>query len=191
MVECRASVEAITDSWRVATSWGLQDLPYQVGQMQEGDNAGSMPAQLWRRWAVIETTKNDSLSQCWINVGLASLTADSHKSSIGSMDRVCGNGRERQRQLHACTAVETLACNCNGIEPTWAVIARWYWKPAGTALFNPLISRLFNFNPLEFVSRWCDPQLQVSENYSDLTKWISMIFIFAFLLIYVMIWSGD
>ena len=38
--------------------------------------------------------------------------------------------------------------------------------------FNPLAAKLFNLNfyPLEVVSRWRDPQLQVSENYSDLTK---------------------
>ena len=39
--------------------------------------------------------------------------------------------------------------------------------------FNPLTAKLFNLNspPIEGVSRWRDPQLQVSENYSDLTKW--------------------
>ena len=38
---------------------------------------------------------------------------------------------------------------------------------------NPLTAKLFNlnFHPLEVVARWRDPQLQVSENYSDLTKW--------------------
>ena len=38
---------------------------------------------------------------------------------------------------------------------------------------NPLTAKLFNLNfrSLEVVSRWRDPQLQVSENYSDLTKW--------------------
>ena len=37
---------------------------------------------------------------------------------------------------------------------------------------NPLTAKLFNLNfyPLEVVSRWRDPQLQVSENYSDLTN---------------------
>ena len=32
---------------------------------------------------------------------------------------------------------------------------------------NPLTAKLFNlnFHPLEVVSRWRDPQLQVSENY--------------------------
>ena len=43
---------------------------------------------------------------------------------------------------------------------------------------NPLTAKLFNlnFHPLEVVSRWRDPQLQVSENYSDLTKWRSTLF---------------
>ena len=42
-----------------------------------------------------------------------------------------------------------------------------------TMLFNPLTAELFNlnFHPLEVVSRWRDPQLQVNENYPDLTKW--------------------
>ena len=33
-----------------------------------------------------------------------------------------------------------------------------------------------NFHPLEVVSRLRDPQLQVDENYSDLTKWGSTLF---------------
>ena len=47
-----------------------------------------------------------------------------------------------------------------------------------TQFFNPLIAKLFNLNfqPLEVVSRWRDPQLQVSENYSDLTIWSSSCF---------------
>ena len=42
-----------------------------------------------------------------------------------------------------------------------------------TKIFNPFkTTKLFNlnFHPLEVLSRWRDPQLQVSENYSDLTK---------------------
>ena len=37
---------------------------------------------------------------------------------------------------------------------------------------NPCHAKLiyFDFHPLEVVSRWRDPQLQVSENYLDLTK---------------------
>ena len=43
---------------------------------------------------------------------------------------------------------------------------------------NPLTAKLFNlnFHPLEVVSRWRDPQLQVRENYSCLTKWRSTLF---------------
>ena len=49
------------------------------------------------------------------------------------------------------------------------------FKPAVTpdckinSTFNPLTAKLFNlnFHPLEVVSRWRDPQLQASENYSD------------------------
>ena len=41
--------------------------------------------------------------------------------------------------------------------------------------FSPLTAKLFNWNfhLFEVVSRLRDPQLQVSENYSDLTKWRS------------------
>ena len=44
--------------------------------------------------------------------------------------------------------------------------------------FNPLTAKSFilNFHPLEVVSRLRDTQLQVSENYSDLTKWKSNVF---------------
>ena len=47
-----------------------------------------------------------------------------------------------------------------------------------THIINPLTAKLFNldFHPLEVVSRWRDPQLQVSENYSDLTKWGPTVF---------------
>ena len=46
-----------------------------------------------------------------------------------------------------------------------------YHQPAAVTRFNPLTATLFklNFHSLEVVSRWRDPQLQVSENYSDLT----------------------
>ena len=45
-------------------------------------------------------------------------------------------------------------------------------------MINPLTAELFNlnFHPLEVVSRWRDPQLQVSENYSHLTNWRSTLF---------------
>ena len=50
--------------------------------------------------------------------------------------------------------------------------------------FYPLTAKLFNLNLylLEVVSRWRDPQLQVSENYSDLTKWRSTLFKYCWLM---------
>ena len=49
---------------------------------------------------------------------------------------------------------------------------------------NPLTAILFNlnFHLLEVVSRWRDPQLQVSENYSDLTRWRSTVFKYCWLM---------
>ena len=46
-------------------------------------------------------------------------------------------------------------------------------EPKYCNAFNPLTAKLFNlnFHPREVVFRWRDPQLQVSENDSDLTKW--------------------
>ena len=54
----------------------------------------------------------------------------------------------------------------------------WCKNSSSFAAFNPSTAKLFNlnFHPLEVVSRWRDPQLQVSENYSDLTKWMSALF---------------
>ena len=51
---------------------------------------------------------------------------------------------------------------------------------------SPLTANLFNliFYPLEVLSRWRDPQLQVSENYSDLTKWRSFLCKFCWLMSY-------
>ena len=49
------------------------------------------------------------------------------------------------------------------------VSSKWYF-PLAAKLFNS------NFHSLEVVSRWRDPQLQVSENYSDLTKLRSSVF---------------
>ena len=53
-----------------------------------------------------------------------------------------------------------------------------YHQPADVTRVNPLPANLFksNFHSLEVVSRWRDPQLQVSGNYSDLTKWRSTIY---------------
>ena len=53
--------------------------------------------------------------------------------------------------------------------------------------FNPLTAKLFNlnFHPLDVVSRCRDSQLQVSENYSDLTKWRSTLFKSCWLMSYL------
>ena len=50
--------------------------------------------------------------------------------------------------------------------------------------FNHLTAKLFNLNfyPLEVMSRWRDPQLQVSENYSDLTEGRSTLFKYRWLM---------
>ena len=47
-----------------------------------------------------------------------------------------------------------------------------------TEIINPLTAKLFNlnFHPLELVSRWHDPQLQVSENFSDFAKYRATLF---------------
>ena len=54
--------------------------------------------------------------------------------------------------------------------PVWRTSSRAPNLQAGSS--NPLTVKLFNlnFHPLEVVSRWRDPQLQVSENYTDLKK---------------------
>ena len=59
----------------------------------------------------------------------------------------------------------------------WAIV--WSW-----CSHNPLTAKLLNlnFHPLEIVSRWRDPQLQVSENYADLTKWRSTLFKYCWLM---------
>ena len=54
------------------------------------------------------------------------------------------------------------------------------WHLYITSVFplHPLTAKSFNlnFHPLEVVSRWRDPQLQVSKHYSDLTKSRSTLF---------------
>ena len=58
-------------------------------------------------------------------------------------------------------------CNFSILSSRGSTLDVRIWRP------NPLTAKLFNlnFHPHEVVSRWRDPQLQVSENYSDLTKW--------------------
>ena len=49
----------------------------------------------------------------------------------------------------------------------------FYPGSAPEQIISTLTAELFNcyLEPLEVASRWRDPQLQVGENYSDLTKW--------------------
>ena len=54
--------------------------------------------------------------------------------------------------------------------------ARSLLTPSVPWIFNPSTAKFFNFHSLEVVSRWRDAQLQVSENYSYLTKWRLIIF---------------
>ena len=65
--------------------------------------------------------------------------------------------------------IKVIIQSCNFISWAYVVIIIKVWEVA----INPLTAKLFNcnFHPREIVSRWRDPQLQVSENYSDLTKW--------------------
>ena len=60
----------------------------------------------------------------------------------------------------------------------------YYFSIRHTYMVKPLTAKLFNlnFHPLDVVSRLRDPQLQVSENYSDLTKWWSTLFKYCWLM---------
>ena len=64
------------------------------------------------------------------------------------------------------------------------LICDQFYSCKSWCLFEPLGPKSFNWNfhSLEVVSRWRNPQLQVSENYTDLTKWSYQ---FQILLIYV------
>ena len=67
--------------------------------------------------------------------------------------------------------------------PTQKWQRHFEFRRSSSASFNPLTAKLINlnFHPLEVVSRWRDPQLQVSENYSDLTNWRSTVFKYCWL----------
>ena len=55
------------------------------------------------------------------------------------------------------------------------------WLKCPSLYMDPFIANScnLNFHPLEAVSRWRDPQLQVGENYSYLSKWRQIIFTFS------------
>ena len=75
-------------------------------------------------------------------------------------------------QFHSNIHYKTLSCRkINFVfgDVIWCFNGSWGLNPLTAKSFNP------NFHPLEVVSRWRDPQLQVSENYSDLAKWRSTV----------------
>ena len=88
-----------------------------------------------------------------------------------SLGRVLVEGNVRLLLKRGCNTCD-FCYTTDFLEPSW-----WnsnmgiYWL-TGNSAFNSLTAKLFNlnFHPLEVDSRWRDPQLQVSENYSDLTK---------------------
>ena len=83
--------------------------------------------------------------------------------------------------------------------PAQSLTLTQHWASTGSMLYvyrnskkpyleiwaiNPLTAKLFNlnFHSLEVVPRWRDPQLKVSENYSDLTKWRLTVFKYCWLM---------
>ena len=89
--------------------------------------------------------------------------------------------------LTVSTGIKNLSWPYIDIQPPFI---RSTIAPAFLALLNPLTAKLFNlnFHPLEVVSRWRDPQRQVSGNYSDLTKWRSTVFKYCWL-IHILSWT--
>ena len=72
------------------------------------------------------------------------------------------------KQFHGNFRSKTLCCRT-----IRSVFRDVKWCFCQVNSFNPLTANLFNLNfrPLEVASRWRDRLLQVSENYSVLTKW--------------------
>ena len=109
----------------------------------------------------------EAFTQCCVNVGPPSPTLAQHWNSI--------------QWKHRSPINDDTSPLCNFVLYRMLCLATWkthLWLAVYTCtiqLFNPLTAKLFNlnFHPLEVVSRWRDPQLRVSENYSDLTKWRS------------------
>ena len=83
-----------------------------------------------------------------------------------------------------CLRYNHISCTrCSRASSTMAVKQREIEKAFEMVVY-PLTAKLINlnFHPLEVVSRWRDPQLWVSENYSDLTNWRSTVFKYCWLL---------
>ena len=81
--------------------------------------------------------------------------------------------------INISLSLKQLHENCSSKTPKCIKLSHFFRAAKGcfdaSWGFNPLTAKLcnFNFHSLEVGSRWRDPQLQVSENYSDLTKWRS------------------
>ena len=70
----------------------------------------------------------------------------------------------------------TLHVSANSLNPMQTSHWHFFWLALYSKIvYYPLTAKLFDlhFHPLEVVSRWRDPQLQVSENNSNLTTWRS------------------
>ena len=96
------------------------------------------------------------LFRCWpantlTNIGLLAMPTQ-HWTNVNLTSGVYSTGQVRDLQCYNHT---------------------WFHMCLNVLFFNPLTAKLFNlnFHQPEVVSRWRDPQLQVSENYSDLTNW--------------------
>ena len=89
------------------------------------------------------------------------------KTVYGDRNKLIGNRKTLMRDGEAS--------ECN--EKTYKLPSSFGITKVRQRSVNPLTAKLFNWNfyPLEVVSRWRDPQLQVSENYSDLAKWRSTV----------------
>ena len=85
---------------------------------------------------------------------------------------------ESDMMLNWLTSAEKKTYRQQQRRQIWCRYHRWTGMYFVMCPFNPLTAKLFslNFHPLEVVSRWRDPQLQVSENYSNLTNWRSTLF---------------
>ena len=140
---------------------------------------------LWRQWWWQLSSKRETLRQYWFTVGPPSTTLAQHWTSIASTSRVCWVRRLTNIELALPQRLEfdgydggpTLNQHCLNVSRLLGN-CHHHWRQSQHQSLNPLAAKLFNlnFHPLEIVSRWRDPQLQVSENYSGLTKWMSAVF---------------
>ena len=80
--------------------------------------------------------------------------------------------------IHAtCTFTWTKTVTLRTLTQTITATSHIFTWTHYVTFIAPLTAKLFNWNfhPLKVVYRWRDPQLQMSKNSSDLTKWRSTI----------------